>query len=270
MVRIPVLLMAIFLSCQQKETGIVQRDAWPADSVSVDSKQQVATPKEVVSVGIPLPKIEILFAGTFHGDEVKENIEELSWLGLFVDDDGGFLLTETKIVAQRVVDGLIDDAENSEKTGWEIGTETGQHPTILVTGGDFTEGKVETGQIPVAIYPGDSVQLDFKGVHYLLYATGLNVIDSAAGVNHVSEYNLFVVRTHNGKSAHTSLVSHSSFDDAMTSILWSGDIDRDGYIDFVIDTSRHYNQRLPTLFLSKPAKKNQVVVPVAEHSSVGC
>ena len=269
MLRLSVFMVVIFVSCQPKQTQIVQKRTTGADSILVDSTQ-MRTADVVVPVIAPLPKIEILFTGTFHGDEVRQNIEALPWLGLFADDHGNFVLRETKIIAQRVVDGLVDDVENGEKTGWQIDTENGQHPTLLVTGGDFTEGQVAAGQIPVAIYPGDSVQFDFNGDQYVLFATGVSVIDSAAGVNHVSEYNLFVVRTHAGRSAHASLVSHPSFDDAMTSILWSGDIDRDGYMDFVIDMSSHYNQRLPTLFLSKPAKDNQVVIPVAEHSSVGC
>ncbi len=215
-------------------------------------------------------KIKILFTGTFHGDEVEERVETLPWVGLFINDEGNFVLTKIKIIATRVVDGLLDDEENGEKTGWEISTESGQSPTILISGGDLTEGIVEDVEVPATVYPGDSARFEFKGTHYLLYATGSRQMDSLAGVNFVSDYNLNVVRTVRGESRHSVLVSHASFDDAMTSILWSGDLDGDGYLDFLIDMSRHYNQRLPTLFLSKPSADNEVVVPVAEHSSVGC
>lgn len=125
-------------------------------------------------------------------------------------------------------------------------------------------------ELPSAIYPGDSVKFDFNGLHYLLYATGSTYVDSLAGMTHVSEYNLYIVRADKSGIRRSSLVSHASFDDAMTSILWAGDLDRDGYMDFLIDMSSHYNQRLPTLFLSAPSQDDQVVVRVAEHSSVGC
>ena len=224
----------------------------------------------VVTYNQSMPTIDILFTGTFHADEVKENVKDLPWLGLFADENGAFVLAETKIIAHRVVDGLLDDEENGEKTGWEISTESGQHPTVLISGRDFDPGKVEAVELPSGIYPGDSVKFDFNGLRYLLYATGSTFVDSLAGMTHVSEYNLYIVRADKAGSRRSSLVSHASFDDAMTSILWAGDVDRDGYMDFLIDMSSHYNQRLPTLFLSSPAQSDQVVVRVAEHSSVGC
>ena len=271
MLRFAVLLFAFFISCQQREVESAEEDTEPAPSVLVDTIQEKeATEKVVVSNKKSLPTIDILFAGTFHADEVEENAEHLPWLGLFADENGAFVLAETKIIAQRVVDGLLDDEEKGEKTGWEITTESGQHPTMLISGGNFDPGKVEAVELPATIYPGDSVEFDFGGVQYLLYATGSTYVDSLAGMTRVSEYNLYVVRADKTGSRRSSLVSHASFDDAMTSILWAGDVDRDGYMDFLIDMSSHYNQRLPTLFLSSPAQDDQVVVRVAEHSSVGC
>ena len=224
-----------------------------------------------MSVSAPQSEIiSILPTGTFHGDEVEEGVDALPWLGLFTGDDGDFVLKQTKIVATRVVDGLLDDEEKGEMTGWEISTESGEYPTILIYGGGLKEGKVEVAEAPGILHPDDTSQFEFKGVHYSLYATGSSEFDSLSGIRYITDYSLYVVRTHHGKSHTSILVSHADFDDAMTSIIWSGDLDRDGYIDFLIDMSRHYNVSQPTLFLSKPATPEEVVVPVADHRSVGC
>lgn len=269
-------LSILTLSCERKRIenevrNEVKTEIHPLDSVSPHGNINIDSSKQPVPVAAARPApIQILFTGTFHGDEVEEGAEELPWLGLLQDEDENFVLTRTNVVSTRVVDGLLDDPEKGEKTGWEITTEDNQFPTMLITGGDFQEGKVEAGEVPATLYPGDSAHFAFKGVQYLLYATGSSRLDSVSGVNYVSDYSLFIASTEQGQSRKTLLVSHASFDDAMTSILWSGDLDGDGYIDFLIDLSNHYNQRLPTLFLSKPATSDKIVVPVAGHSSVGC
>ena len=99
MLRLSILLLALFVSCQRKETGTVKKDVERTDSIFVDTTQNKRAADVAVNTSQPLPKIEILFAGIFHGDEVKENIEDLPWLGLFADDNGDFVFTKTKIIA---------------------------------------------------------------------------------------------------------------------------------------------------------------------------
>lgn len=257
------------ISCHQKE---LRTTAEVLSSDSAADTNRVIGPPEI-AVPVPAPQseiIRILPTGTFHGDEVEEGVAALPWLGLFTDDGGDFVLRQTKILATRVVDGLLDDEEKGEMTGWEIGTESSEYPTILIYGGGMTEGKVDVAETPGTLYPGDTSQFEFKGAHYSLYATGSNEFDSLSGVRYITDYSLFIVQTHQGKTRTSVIVSHADFDEAMTSILWSGDLDRDGYIDFLIDTSRHYNVSQPTLFLSRPATPEKVVVRVADHTSVGC
>lgn len=68
----------------------------------------------------------------------------------------------------------------------------------------------------------------------------------------------------------TLIAAQLNFDDKMIEIHFAGDIDGDGIIDFIIDTSRHYNQLSPTLYLSKPAKEKGSVIPIAIQNTVGC
>lgn len=214
--------------------------------------------------------VQILFTGTFHGDEVSEGADKLSWLGLFNEGEN-YVLRKTKIITERVVDGLLDNEENGEKTGWHVETENGEGVVMLISGGSIKEAQVEGAvNAPTMLFPGDSVEFQFKEVSYMMFATGYKEYDSLSGMTRVGDYSLHVVRTLNGKSVDSILVSHASFDDAMTSIIWSGDLDGDNLIDFLIELSDHYNVRAPTLFLSRPAGDNEVAVPVAEHRTVGC
>lgn len=53
-------------------------------------------------------------------------------------------------------------------------------------------------------------------------------------------------------------------------LLWAGDLDGDGKLDFYADVSDHYNSSMPTLFLSSEAKKGKLVKDVAGIRTVGC
>ncbi len=53
-------------------------------------------------------------------------------------------------------------------------------------------------------------------------------------------------------------------------IMFAGDIDGDTIPDLIIDTSWHYNAEVPTLYLSKPAEKNQLLKVMGMHVTTGC
>jgi hypothetical protein len=83
-------------------------------------------------------------------------------------------------------------------------------------------------------------------------------------------YKLYLTASRNGQSIIELLVAQPNFDDQMIKILFAGDIDGDGFLDLIIDTSRHYNSTIPTLYLSKPAAGGHLVKPVGQHETVGC
>ena len=64
--------------------------------------------------------------------------------------------------------------------------------------------------------------------------------------------------------------SDEEFDCAIPTLLWVGDLDRDGKPDLLIDLHRHYNVFLPTLFLSSEAGQGGILKQVASIRSVGC
>ena len=59
-------------------------------------------------------------------------------------------------------------------------------------------------------------------------------------------------------------------DDATPRLLFAGDLDRDGRLDLILDTTWHYNVSRPTLFLSTLAREGELVREAAANESVGC
>jgi hypothetical protein len=58
--------------------------------------------------------------------------------------------------------------------------------------------------------------------------------------------------------------------EANPGLVFAGDLDRDGKLDLILDTSDHYNVGRPALFLSSQAREGELVHEVASFSSVGC
>lgn len=58
--------------------------------------------------------------------------------------------------------------------------------------------------------------------------------------------------------------------DCYWTLLWVGDLDLDGKLDFHIDLTSHYNREDRVLFLSSPAGEGKLVKHVADFYSVGC
>ena len=53
-------------------------------------------------------------------------------------------------------------------------------------------------------------------------------------------------------------------------LKFAGDLDGDGKLDLLIDTTHHYNLSEPTLFLSSQAKDGELVHNVASFRTTGC
>jgi len=213
----------------------------------------------------------VLTVGTFHGDEVMDNASQLKWIGLFKGNTG-YYLKQTAIKTKHVYDPVLDENED-EKTGWEVQTLIKDSCLLLIEPEPFLADrtiisfKLKTNEI----YPGDTLSFTYLGVDYTLFATGDKKKNQFnTDYLEVSNYKLFLTIKSKGEIRKSLLVAQSRFDEAMIDILFVGDIDGDQLLDFIIDTSSHYNAMSPTLYLSKPAKKGEALIPIGNHTKVGC
>lgn len=215
-----------------------------------------------------IPPSKLLTVGTFHKEEVNEGLLKGKWLGLF-KNGSEYYLAEATLKATRVHDAVEDEEKGSGKSGWKIETENKDTCFFLVTGLDFLKaGQVDNvPSVKKEIIPGDEVTFTCKGVPYKLVAAGLQNLDSRG---EITNYKLYLKGSKGNNSVRQLLAAQTDFDDQMIQVLFVGDLDGDDFPDFLINTSRHYNVYKPTLYLSKPAEKGNVLKIVALHESTGC
>lgn len=214
---------------------------------------------------------KVLTTGSFHSDEVWDNADKLKWFGLFKSKTG-FYISETKLITKKVYDPIEDENEN-DKSGWEVQTINKDTSIILLESSKFLKPcKVQQAILAKdEILPGENLRFKYLGVDYKLYATGVKKKDQYNPEwFDVWDYKLYLSATIKGKQITSLLVAEPNFNDQMTKLIFTGDIDEDGILDLIIDTSNHYNSTSPTIYLSRPANNEELVKPIGEHTSVGC
>jgi hypothetical protein len=211
----------------------------------------------------------ILTTGQFHEEEVSMDDVGRSWYSLFRNKEG-YYLDSTGLIIKSVNDPVADD--EGQATGWDIKTNNTDTSLLLIAG---IEGLSKRTIVPAVlskqkVLPGEKVTFTYNGIVYTLYATGDKKKDPDSESWPITSYQLFLKATINGVERRQLLVAAREFDDYMVEVLFAGDIDGDTIPDLIIDTSFHYNAEAPTLYLSKPADKTQLLKIVGMHVSVGC
>lgn len=217
------------------------------------------------SIACP-PEARVLEVGEFHGEEVDAETGE-QWLGLHISEDGSMLLNY-ELTVESVEDPIVD--EPGQKTGRKVSVDLPLEPTFLVNADwILNSGKVETV---------------FEGNH-----EGLERISPVALRLTDTSYQLKVVGTEDGEKCwqdglpknatlvltreNTSQVLYSLEEcgsDPTWSLLWAGDLDRDGKLDLYVRVTQHYNISRKKLFLSSQANEGSLVQEVAEFVTSGC
>ncbi|MGL5075781.1 MAG: hypothetical protein ACRDBG_08050, partial [Waterburya sp.] len=185
---------------------------------------------------------KVLTVGSFHSDEVDKNDNQLAWVGLFKNQNG-YYLSQTKIITRNVPD--IDEDENTKiKTGWEVSTTNSDSCIILIESmPQLMSRKIQNIDLPQnQMYPGDTLAFTYLGIDYKLFATGgKKKTEDNSDYFDVWNYKLYLSAVIKGKVCKSLLVAQPTFDDAMISLIFAGDIDGDEILDLIIDTANHYN-----------------------------
>ena len=215
----------------------------------------------------------------YHGDEVPADFDLKKWIGIFKDENG-YYLDSTRITIQTCYDPIMDEEENDSLswTGKYIQALHLDSCIYLISGLNdrssigkdiYLKNILDSVQY---IYPPDTINIKFLEQKYSLYGRA----DSAPSEYSPEEliytnYRLFFTGTNDKQQQITqALATAASFDSNMFSLLFVGDIDNDGLLDFIVNTSEHYNVYQPTLYLSSFANKGELVGLAAIHRSVGC
>ncbi|OJH40723.1 hypothetical protein [Cystobacter ferrugineus] len=188
------------------------------------------------------PTPMLLTPGTFHGTEIQAADGD-PFLALC---EAGSELRLVRLHVQQVEDALLDQ-EGGVPTGKEVSAPCNPIALLRDVQG-VREGPVERAQVmvthatspgPVGIGP-DSARLELRGKTWRLERTPLGETG-------------FRLMLHGGPEP-VVLYEVQATDDGSWELLWAGDLNRDGGLDLVLRTSRHYNVLHFRLLLSGAEK----------------
>jgi hypothetical protein len=215
--------------------------------------------------------IQLLEPGSFHDSEVRA-VSGQRWLALVSDDKGSALRPVTIHVAS---------ANPADQSSFPEGKEVTVKPAYddslvaLLRGPELHEGPVTT-----AVFDGNGdleigktvpLTLPDSPAHYTLtlsckprktlspsFRCPLVLSDG------VQSQELFVFTAFPGEGKHISFPGPSPY------FAWAGDLDGDGKLDLLVNTTNHENGSDLTLYLSSKAKNGALAGIAAQFLTVGC
>jgi len=141
---------------------------------------------------------------------------------------------------------------------------------IFLDNTDLKTGKIKSLKInKEKIWPKEKITFNFNNLDYVLrgegkvlseekvYADG----DKEEVYKKVEHYKLYLK---SGTSKEELLLTEETFNDTFVVLLFAGDIDGDGKLDFVFGANRDYEEERVILFLSSKAKNGNAVKKVSE------
>lgn len=118
------------------------------------------------------------------------------------------------------------------------------------------------------IWPKEKISFKFNDEEYFLRAEGKVLssekVHTDAGLETfqvVENYKLYISTA---TIPEKLLLKEASFNDTFVELLFVGDIDQDGKLDFIFGANRNYEEERVILFLSSKADKENVVKKVSE------
>lgn len=211
--------------------------------------------------------IQIVTAGEHHGDEVPANAAGI-WYALVADAQGASV-QRVRVTVARVKDEVLD--EGDEMTGKRVDVSPAVQPIVLVRG---IRG-LKTARIPTVFVDqpvGNVVDANFRGDSYQFW------IECQEGPSVAEQRQERCDLKMRYGSAFQVLFTYGAYYEggermwpsAVPTILWAGDLNRDGLLDVLLDTSDHENVNERRLYLSRPRGSGSLVEEVAVHTLTGC
>lgn len=218
--------------------------------------------------------------GAFHGDEPVARHGE-QWLALRRDGREAALVG-ARLTVTPVFDAVLDSPGGA--SGRAVASDAGDEQIIaFLRGPGLRSGRVLAAEVEEMVpAAGDAPAWHVRlGGHAYRIATGCRA--AGAGRDADSAANDAIqceVTLHHADGRRQALARMGGYrdsasilrpgDDAAPALLFAGDLDRDGRLDLVFDTTDHYNVSRPTLFLSSTARDGELVGAAAQYQSVGC
>jgi hypothetical protein len=219
--------------------------------------------------GSPQQPQQVLEPGEFHGEEVSAQSGE-KWLGLHITDDDHSILLPYRLTIEAVNDLIVD--EEGQSTGKKVSVDLPLAPLFLIKGAkNVSAGPVTTvfddGARSGTLGESSALTLNLGEQSYVLKVAGSE--DTAKCPSQSLPRNARLVLV-NGEFKQVLYSLQDCGSDPSWSLVWAGDLDRDGKLDLYVNVTQHYNSSERKLFLSSQASEGQLVKEAAEFATSGC
>nr|WP_198999843.1 hypothetical protein [Flavobacterium sp. ASV13] len=255
-----IVLVSLVCSCNKtqekktdKKTEIVKQSS-AKDSVSVNEKTSDEEFKN--DFDILLPRSYRSYEGKNPALGLTEN-----WMALY-EENGFYYLGK----AGFKIDKGFDDCSGDSLVSILPNNKT----IIYLDNTDLKTGKIKSLKISKdKIWPKEKITLNFNNIDYVLRGEGKVLSeekvytdgDKQEVYKKVEHYKLYLK---SGNSKEELLLTEEAFNDTFVVLLFAGDIDGDGKLDFVFGANRDYEEERVILFLSSKAKNGDVIKKVSE------
>lgn len=211
--------------------------------------------------------IQIVQARSYHGDEVEDVKNGETWMAI-IKSNGTYTAQPVTITVKAVKDEIVGDPEKGPFTGKEIISHPDyQDAEFLIKGMTLKAGRPIASPVidGTSLAKGKTIKIKgSKGTVTLVRKDGIHL--KRDGYETHDAYQL--IGKVGNKEFPLTLPADSTNESPY--LNWAGDLNQDGYPDFLLEMSDHYNVTHPTLFLSKVSKSGVSYDKVAERYSVGC
>jgi len=239
------------------------------DGFLSDPVEKVIDKATINPIDMAILQAYIIKPGSYHGDEIPDNMTTENWFGIF-NDDGNYLVKKAAITISKIHDDAIDSG--GQKSGKKIIENDSENCYLLINNVSYlTERNIDTILTkPIIIHPKKPYSFTYNHVDYTLSATAKDYESLNLNINYFKAegYKLYLEKVENEVITKQLLLFERYFDNQITQILFIGDIDGDTIPDLIIDSSNNSSETVPTLYLSKEANPKEIVKIVSLHKSV--
>lgn len=255
-----ILLVSVLFSCKDaKQEKVVENTAAVKDSVvKTEEIEKPAATEEVFK-----NEFNILIPQNYRTYENENPVKALNqkWVELY-QENGEYFLGKANFKIQKGYSECSGDSTLSIIAKKKV--------LLLLDYPKLKTGKIKSLKIERdKIWPKEKLSFTFNNLIYTLRGEGKVLSEEQVSTDDdkteifkkVEDYKLYLTV---GNNPEKLLLTETSFNDTFVELLFAGDIDGDGKLDFIFGANRDYEEERVILFLSSKAENEDSVKKVSE------